>query len=109
FGYSLSLFNPSNAIWLGICWLVAGVGVAPMLGTLSHLISVALAPNQAAEAYGWMGTGQLVGYSAAAAICGFALDFSGITLTFAVAIILGLATVLAAIMSRNSLPKPEGN
>lgn len=108
FGYSLVLISPANAIWLGFCWLVAGAGVAPMLGTLSHLISISLPPNQAAEAYGWMGTGQLIGYSAAASVCGFALEFGGATLTFIVAIILGLATVLAALASRNLLPVPDG-
>jgi predicted MFS family arabinose efflux permease len=107
FGYSLSLVMPSNPWWLAFCWTIAGLGVAPMLGLLSLLISKLLSPSAAAEGYGWMGTGQLVGYSAAAAVCGLALDFSGASLTFTIGVILGAVTVLVAILARNALPSPE--
>lgn len=106
-GYSLALFMPDNAWWLGFCWTVAGLGVAPMLGLLSLLISKLLSSSAAAEGYGWMGTGQLVGYSAAAAASGFALDLVGAPLSFGIAIILGAVTVLVAVVARNALPKIE--
>jgi len=73
-GYTLSLVLPSNPIWLSICWFVGGIAVAPLLGTVNAMISSATTQADALEAYGWLNTGQLLGYSAAAVIVGFLID-----------------------------------
>jgi MFS family permease len=65
---------PSNPIWLSICWFVGGIAVAPLLGTVNAMISSATTQADALEAYGWLNTGQLLGYSAAAVIVGFLID-----------------------------------
>jgi predicted MFS family arabinose efflux permease len=59
--------------------------------------------NQAAEAYGWINTGQLVGYSAAAAIAGIAIDTVSAVSALLVALIFGIgAAFVALITQRNS-------
>lgn len=73
-GYLLSMFAPSNPIWLAICWFFGGIAVAPLLGTINAMISSATSDADALEAYGWLNTGQLLGYAAAAVAVGFLID-----------------------------------
>lgn len=73
-GYLLSMFDPANPVWLSICWFVGGISVAPLLGTVNAMISSATSDADALEAYGWLNTGQLLGYAGAAVIVGFLID-----------------------------------
>lgn len=73
-GYLLSMFSPENPIWLSICWFLSGIAVAPLLGTVNAMISAATSEADALEAYGWLNTGQLLGYAAAAVAVGFLID-----------------------------------
>lgn len=73
-GYLLSMFDPANPAWLSICWFVGGISVAPLLGTVNAMISSATSDADALEAYGWLNTGQLLGYAGAAVIVGFLID-----------------------------------
>ncbi|MEY4320830.1 MAG: hypothetical protein RLZZ471_771, partial [Actinomycetota bacterium] len=57
-----------------ICWFLGGISVAPLLGTVNSLISSATSEADALEAYGWVNTGQLLGYAGAAVIVGFLID-----------------------------------
>jgi predicted MFS family arabinose efflux permease len=103
FGYALSFVNPTNAIWLGTAFFIAGLGIAPAFGRLGAMVANNIPMSQAAEAYGWINTGQLVGYSAAAALAGIAIDTVGDVSALMVAFIFGLgAAVVALLTTRNA-------
>jgi MFS family permease len=98
-GYLLLWIAPSNPIWIAICLFVAGLGVAPSLGILGAAIAGNLKAGDAAEANGWASTGQLMGYSAGAALSGIAIDSVSNTSAFLVSIVFGVGAILVAIMA----------
>jgi len=104
-GYSASFFAPTNPIWLSICWFVGGVAVAPLLGTLNAMISVSTKDADALEAYGWLATGQLLGYAVAAVAVGFLIDNVSAVSGLIVAIGFGLVGLCVSLMSVESMPK----
>jgi MFS family permease len=72
-----------EAPWFGTFWsltvalLVAGVGIAPALGVMSAIVASSVRFSETAEAYGWVGTGQLIGAAAGSAVAGFFIDSHG--------------------------------
>ncbi|MEN9967091.1 MAG: hypothetical protein RL036_324 [Actinomycetota bacterium] len=98
-GYLLIWLAPTNPIWISICLFIAGVGVAPSLGILGAAIASNLKTGDAAEANGWASTGQLMGYSAGAALSGIAIDSVSNTSAFLVSIVFGIGAILVAIMA----------
>ena len=99
FGYLLLWVSPSDPIWIAICLFISGVGVAPSLGILGAAIAGNLKAGDAAEANGWASTGQLMGYSAGAALSGIAIDSVSNTSAFLVSIVFGVGAILVAIMA----------
>jgi len=63
--------------WLAIALLIAGVGIAPVFAVMSSIVSVSVKFSDTAEAYGWVGTGQLIGAALGSALAGFFIDASG--------------------------------
>jgi MFS family permease len=63
--------------WLSLALLVAGVGIAPAFAVLFGIVSASVKFSDTAEAYGWVGTGQLIGAAMGSAIAGFSIDHSG--------------------------------
>lgn len=99
-GMSLaSLFVLATAVpaiwWQSIALLVAGAGVAPALAVLFAMVSASVKFSDTAEAYGWVGTGQLIGAALGSAIAGFLIDANGSIGGFWAAI--GLAAVAVVI------------
>lgn len=103
-GYAMVFIAPTNPLWLAGCWFIAGIGIAPALGALGAGISIVLGADEAPEAYGWVGTGQLIGYSASAAIAGIMLDNLPKQSTFALAVIFAAATALVAVATIRYAP-----
>ncbi len=66
-----------NVWWLGGTLLVAGVGIAPVLAVLFAMTSASVKFSDTAEAYGWIGTGQLIGSATGSAVAGFLIDGVG--------------------------------
>ena len=102
-GYLLGMLAPTSPIWLSICWFIGGIAVAPLLGTVNSLISSATSEADALEAYGWLNTGQLLGYAGAAVIVGFLIDNVTAAAGLWVAIgfsFIGLCVSLIGIQSR---------
>ena len=58
----------------------------------------------ASEAYGWVGTGQLVGYSAGAAIAGIAIDTVSPVAALAISVVLGIGAVIVALLTLGITP-----
>lgn len=106
-GYGLIWFAPTNPIWIAICLFISGVGVAPSLGILGTAIAGNLKPGDAAEANGWAGTGQLMGYSAGAALAGIAIDSVSASSAFLVSIVFGVGAILVAIMAVDIMSPKE--
>ncbi|MEY3889303.1 MAG: hypothetical protein RI931_425 [Actinomycetota bacterium] len=97
-GYALFWVNPTDPIWMAICFFIAGLGVAPAFGVLAAIIANTLKTNETAEAYGWISTGQLMGYSAGAALSGIAIDLISETSAMLVSLSFGVAATLVAFM-----------
>ena len=63
--------------WLGGTLFLAGIGIAPALAVLFAMTSASVKFSDTAEAFGWVGTGQLIGAAAGSAIAGFLIDGVG--------------------------------
>lgn len=66
-----------NIFWLGGSLLIAGIGVAPALAVLFAITTASVKFSESAEAFGWVGTGQLIGAASGSAIAGFLIDQTG--------------------------------
>lgn len=94
--------------WLSIAGFLAGYGVAPMLAALFTIVSATVRFSETAEAYGWLGTGQLVGAAAGSAAAGVAIDALGAVGGIAVAVAALVATAIAAAISTPWVPDLRG-
>ena len=65
-----------NVFWLGGTLILAGIGIAPALAVLFAITSASVKFSETAEAFGWAGTGQLIGAAAGSAVAGFLVDVS---------------------------------
>ncbi|MBC9943348.1 MFS transporter [Leucobacter sp. cx-328] len=80
----------SQEMWfLCVVLFIGGMGTAPVFAAISSVIGTTVKFSETAEAYGWIGTGQLVGVAIGSAIAGIAIDSSG-----AIGAILVSATLL---------------
>lgn len=59
---------------LAITLVIAGLCLAPALAVMFSAVSASVKFSDTAEAYGWVGTGQLIGAAAGSAIAGFLID-----------------------------------
>ena len=75
-GMALAMFS-LNFWWLGATLLIAGVGIAPALAVMFAIVSATVKFSDTAEAYGWVGTGQLIGAALGSAAAGFLIDANG--------------------------------
>lgn len=66
-----------NFWWLAVTLLIAGIGIAPALAVLFAIVSSSVKFSDTAEAYGWVGTGQLIGAALGSAAAGFLIDANG--------------------------------
>jgi MFS family permease len=73
-GFGAVFLNPTDLVWITLCWFVAGIGVAPAFATMASMISVSFGTADSAEAYGWANTAQLIGFAGGAAIAGIVID-----------------------------------
>lgn len=102
-GYSAILIAPEEPLWVGLSLFVAGLGVAPALGTLSLMIATGTSGSETVEAYGWTTTGQLVGFSAGSALAGISIDIVDPTASLLVSVVFGAFTLIASVLiSRGS-------
>ncbi|MET0842285.1 MAG: MFS transporter, partial [Mycetocola sp.] len=75
-GIAVSIFF-SDALLLSITLFVAGIGIAPALAVLFAIVSASVKFSDTAEAYGWVGTGQLIGAALGSAAAGLLIDQNG--------------------------------
>ena len=72
------------------------------------IVSSSVKFSETAEAYGWMGSGQLVGAALGSAIAGFAIDGFGSPGGFAAAAAFALVGVLVATIFKKAHPDLRG-
>lgn len=88
--------------------LIAGLCVAPSLAVMFAAVSATVRFSDTAEAYGWIGTGQLLGAAVGSAVAGFLIDAQGSAGAFWTAgILIGVAVLLAVVFHR-ALPDLRG-
>ncbi|MCM3658723.1 MFS transporter [Agromyces mediolanus] len=87
--------------WLAGTLFVAGIGIAPALAVLFAIVSASVKFSDTAEAYGWVGTGQLIGAALGSALAGFLIDGNGAQGAFwAAAALAFLGTLVPALAKR---------
>ena len=94
--------------WLAVTLLIAGVGIAPALAVMFAIVSASVKFSETAEAYGWVGTGQLIGAALGSAVAGFTIDGFGPTGAFIVAAIFAIIGTMIPVLFRGAHPDLRG-
>ena len=103
-GFSMVFVAPDSVVWVSIAWFIAGLGIAPALGLLGAIIGASVKTADAPEAYGWVSSGQMVGYAGAAAIAGLSIDLIKPEAALLVAALMGGGAVIVALLSARFTP-----
>ena len=96
-GDILIFVNAEDPIWLGICLFISGIGVALAFATMSAIIAKSIPLDDTPEVYGWIGSGQNIGYGFGAAIAGVLVDHVSNEASFAFATGLDGVAMLVAL------------
>ena len=104
-GFAMVFVNPTDLLWITISWFVVGLGVAPSFATVASMISISFGQADSAEAYGWINTAQLLGYSGGAAIAGIIVDNFSHEAAWYVTGAMGLAGVISALVTARYNPE----
>jgi MFS family permease len=94
--------------WIALSLLIAGAGIAPALAVMFAIVSSSVKFSDTAEAYGWMGSGQLIGAALGSAVAGFAIDGFDSLGGFVAASIFALLGFIAAVALKGSHPDLRG-
>lgn len=97
-----------NVWWLSIILVIAGVGIAPALAVIFTIVASSVKFSETAEAYGWVGTGQLIGAAIGSAGAGFMIDAHGAVGAFWVAGAFALLGFLVPLIGHNWHPDLRG-
>ena len=106
-GLVLAVGNPTFW-WLCISLVIAGAGIAPALTVMFGSVSATVKFSDTAEAYGWMGTGQLIGAAGGSAVAGFLIDSNGPSGGLMVGAVMAAAGVVFPLVMRRWLPDLRG-
>jgi MFS family permease len=94
--------------WLAVTLFIAGIGIAPALAVMFAIVSATVKFSDTAEAYGWVGTGQLIGAALGSAFAGFLIDANGAIGGFLAAAALALVGFLVPLLLRGWSPDLRG-
>jgi MFS family permease len=94
--------------WLAVTLFIAGIGIAPALAVMFAIVSATVKFSDTAEAYGWVGTGQLIGAAMGSAVAGFLIDANGPTGGFLAAAGLAFVGLLIPLFLRRWHPDLRG-
>ena len=106
-GMALAMFS-LNFWWLSITLLIAGIGIAPAFAVIFAIVSASVKFSDTAEAYGWVGTGQLIGAALGSAVAGFLIDAYGPIGGFWAATVIAALGVLVPTVLRGWHPDLRG-
>jgi MFS family permease len=102
-GLTLTMIS-LDVFWLSGTLFLAGIGIAPALAVLFAMTSASVKFSDTAEAYGWVGTGQLIGAAAGSAVAGFLIDGVGPQGAYVAAAIFAVVGALVAIVCVRAFP-----
>jgi len=108
-GIALTVIIPTSFVWLCVTLLIAGIGIAPALAVMFAIISSSVRFSDTAEAYGWAGTGQLIGAAIGSAIAGVLIDRTGAVGGLSVATAFALVGILVPLVFKRVLPDLRGS
>jgi MFS family permease len=92
----------TNFWWLLLTLAISGAGIAPALAVMFAIVSASVKFSETAEAYGWVGSGQLIGAALGSAVAGFTIDAFGSPGGFIAACgFAALGTIVAAVFKRS--------
>jgi len=94
----------TNFWWLLLSLAIAGAGIAPALSVMFAIVSASVKFSETAEAYGWVGSGQLIGAALGSAIAGFTIDAFGSLGGFSTALAFAVVGTLVAALSTRAHP-----
>nr|WP_280909761.1 MFS transporter [Leucobacter exalbidus] len=97
-----------NIWWLGTVLFLGGIGTAPAFAAISNIVSATVRFSETAEAFGWVGTGQLVGVAAGSAFAGVAIDSYGAEGAIVVSAALIMIGTIFAIATMRWIPDLRG-
>ncbi|QAB18194.1 MFS transporter [Leucobacter muris] len=97
-----------NIWWLSIVLFIGGLGTAPAFAALSNIVASTVKFSETAEAYGWVGMGQLMGVAAGSAFAGVAIDAFGARGAILVAAAMLAAAALCAASTMRWIPDLKG-
>lgn len=95
-------------VTVSIALVVSGFGIAPALGVLAATVSSSVKFSDTAEAYGWVGTGQLIGAALGAGVAGAFIDSSGASAAFAAGAGFALLGLIVAVLGAHWAPDLRG-
>jgi MFS family permease len=90
--------------WLSLSLAIAGLGIAPALAVRFAIVSASVTVSETAEAYGWVGTGQLIGAALGSAAAGFMIDAFDAPGAFWVAIAFAFVGFVIPVVFRRAHP-----
>lgn len=93
-----------NVFWLGGTLLLAGLGVAPALTVLFAITTASVKFSETAEAFGWAGTGQLIGAAAGSAVAGILIDGGGPAGAYLAAALFAAVGLVVAVVFVRAFP-----
>ncbi len=93
-----------NVLWLGGTLILAGIGIAPALAVLFAITTASVKFSETAEAFGWAGTGQLIGAAAGSAVAGFLVDATDARGAYFAAVLFAALGLVVSIVFVRALP-----
>lgn len=94
--------------WLVMSLAIAGAGIAPALAVQFAMVSASVKFSETAEAYGWVGSGQLIGAALGSAIAGFAIDAIGSLGGFLTSVVFAALGTLVSVVFVRQHPDLRG-
>ncbi|MGF2950590.1 MFS transporter [Microbacterium alcoholitolerans] len=102
-GLSLTMVS-LNLFWIGGTLLLAGIGIAPALAVLFAITTASVKFSETAEAFGWAGTGQLIGAAAGSAVAGILIDQGGPSGAYLAGVIFAVAGLIVSVAFVRAFP-----
>jgi MFS family permease len=93
---------------LSIALVIAGLCLAPALAVMFAIVSASVRFSDTAEAYGWVGTGQLIGAAVGSAFAGFLIDSNGAIGGFWIAAVFAIVGFIVPVIFRRAHPDLRG-
>ncbi|MGM1016920.1 MAG: MFS transporter [Actinomycetota bacterium] len=97
-------FDGSLIFWISGALVLAGIGIAPALAVLFAITTASVKFSETAEAFGWAGTGQLIGAAAGSAMAGFLVDHSGASGAYLAGALFAIVGLIVSVVFVRSFP-----